>query len=365
MQENEPLDLLLCRVNNLTDELRELREEIELTVRLADIDPRMTLTRTRRVLENVVTDVFQRHLHEDPGTRPLENLLQRLVKEHFMPPRIAAYANGIRDLGNLGTHGRGETISKADAHHSLSQLVVILLWYFETERPEAIRQSEKAKSPEVEIREKLTSEENGPAQVKVKDGIKESVEEPRPPWPLKWVGILAVLGLCIVLAMVLRPVWRTSLTENKPSAHPAAPQPIHKEPPSQAQAGMPPPPMTASENAVPPAKQLDPVLPQTAVPYPYRGPSFDCKKAMTFVEHRICDYPDLAEADLRLNAAYEAARRALSASAAAQLKQEQLAWLKERDAFLMRKCTANQQFDAACAASFLNRRVDVLSALAH
>jgi len=80
------------RLDSLTGELFELRQEIRLTFQLAEIDPRMTLTRTRRVLEYVVNEVYRRHFNEDPGTRPLENLLQRLIKEHLLPPKIATYA---------------------------------------------------------------------------------------------------------------------------------------------------------------------------------------------------------------------------------------------------------------------------------
>ncbi len=138
MQPDQPADSLMHRLDSLTDELNELRQEIKLTFQLAQIDPRMTLTRTRRVLEYVVNEVYRRHFNEDPGTRPLENLLTRLIKEHVLPPRVATYASGIREMGNLGTHGRGDEILPSDAQHSLDQLVVILLWYFEQERPDSM-----------------------------------------------------------------------------------------------------------------------------------------------------------------------------------------------------------------------------------
>ena len=98
----------------------------------------MALTRARKVLEYVVRDVYQHRIHEPPGTRPLENLLQRLVKDGFFPDRLDAYANTIRKLGNVGTHTFGEKITAADVYQSLSQLMPILEWYFEQERPEAL-----------------------------------------------------------------------------------------------------------------------------------------------------------------------------------------------------------------------------------
>jgi hypothetical protein len=97
----------------------------------------MALTRARKVLEYVVRDVFERRVKEPPGTRPLENLLQRLVKEGFFPERLDAYANTVRKLGNVGTHNFGERITASDVYQSLTQLMPILEWYFEVERPEA------------------------------------------------------------------------------------------------------------------------------------------------------------------------------------------------------------------------------------
>lgn len=138
MHEDHSLETLLKRLDLMSGELDELRQEIRLTVQLVDIDPRMTLTRTRRVLEYLVNDIFRRHFEEDPGTRPLDNLLDRVIKEHVLPPRVAAYAQGIRWLGNMGTHGKGEQVLHTDAEQSLKQLVEILLWYFEHERPDAL-----------------------------------------------------------------------------------------------------------------------------------------------------------------------------------------------------------------------------------
>src|SRR3954463_15096264 len=101
---------LVDRLNGLSDQFQELREGVRKAVLVADVDPEMALTRARKVLEYVVRDVFERRIQEPPGTRPLENLLQRLVKEGFFPDRLDAYANTIRKLGNVGTHGFGEKI---------------------------------------------------------------------------------------------------------------------------------------------------------------------------------------------------------------------------------------------------------------
>jgi hypothetical protein len=131
------LDMLLRRLDHLSGELRELRDGVAKAVRIADDDPEMALTRARKVLEYVVRDVYRMRCEEDPGTRPLENLLQRLLKDGHLPKRLGAYANHIREMGNVGTHSYGEGVTKDDVRRSLEDLTTILEWYFTTVRPQA------------------------------------------------------------------------------------------------------------------------------------------------------------------------------------------------------------------------------------
>jgi hypothetical protein len=90
------LQVLLRRLDQLTEEFRELREGVQKAILVAQVDPERALTRARKVLEYVVRDVYQRRLNEPPGTRPLENLLQRLVKEGFLPDRAVLPCGGSR-----------------------------------------------------------------------------------------------------------------------------------------------------------------------------------------------------------------------------------------------------------------------------
>src|SRR5262245_32726044 len=135
------LQPLLRRLEQLSDQFQELREGVLKAVRIADDDPEMALTRARKVLEHLIRDVYERRLQEPPGTRPLENLLQRLVKDGLFPSRLHAYANTVRMLGNVGTHRFGEKLTAADVYQSLTQLLPILEWYFEVERPDALSKS--------------------------------------------------------------------------------------------------------------------------------------------------------------------------------------------------------------------------------
>lgn len=60
----------------------------------------MALARARKVLEFIVREVFQRRTGEEAGIRPLKNLLQRLVKDGYLPKRLSACANAVRELGS-------------------------------------------------------------------------------------------------------------------------------------------------------------------------------------------------------------------------------------------------------------------------
>jgi formylglycine-generating enzyme required for sulfatase activity len=133
---NTDIQDLLDRLNLLSGRFESLREGIRKTLEMAELDPEMALIRARKVLEYVVRDVFERRVNEPPGTRPLENLVQRLVKDGHLPPRLEAFTESIRKLGNLGAHGFDKGISAADVYLSLDQLTKILEWYFETERPD-------------------------------------------------------------------------------------------------------------------------------------------------------------------------------------------------------------------------------------
>lgn len=80
--------------------------------------------------------------------------------------------------------------------------------------------------------------------------------------------------------------------------------------------------------------------------------SFDCAKASSPIEHLICSTPQAADADLRLAAAYSAARA--KASDPAALKADQRKWMKdERDA-----C-----YDADCLVKVTEARIHALAAM--
>lgn len=159
---DQQIQLLLRRLDDLSGEFRELRDGVQMVVQIAELDPEMALTRARKVLEYIIRDVYKRRCGREPKTQPLENLLQQLVKDGHLPNRIDAYANTIRKLGNVGTHTFGEKVTMLDVQSSLNQLLPILLWYFEVERPEAMRKApdtDEEAQREQEEAERLRAEE--------------------------------------------------------------------------------------------------------------------------------------------------------------------------------------------------------------
>jgi hypothetical protein len=133
------LESVLTLLDRISEDFRELRESVRKAVQIAEVDPEMALTRTRKVLEYIARDVYEKRCKEPPGTRPLENLLQRLVKDGHWPARLEAYATAIRLLGNVGTHRFGEAVSVTDVYLALVQLIPILEWYFGIESAPAPR----------------------------------------------------------------------------------------------------------------------------------------------------------------------------------------------------------------------------------
>ena len=137
--QDDAFQMILDRLNRLhaMAEFKELSDGVQRAIRIAPVDPDMALTRARKVLEAIIHDIYKQHYNEPAGTRPLENLLQRLVRDGVLPKRLAAYANAIRELGNVGTHGVGESVTTKDVTRSLEDLLTLLEWYFDKSRVES------------------------------------------------------------------------------------------------------------------------------------------------------------------------------------------------------------------------------------
>lgn len=107
----------------------EIREGLTLAKQVSVVDPEMALTRLRTVLEFILRDVHQRVLSESSGTKPLENVIQRLRRDGHLPGRIAVPANFIREHGNLAAHTFEGGVSVELVDDAIRQLMQVVEWY--------------------------------------------------------------------------------------------------------------------------------------------------------------------------------------------------------------------------------------------
>lgn len=113
----------------------EISDGVKKAITLSSIDPDMALGRARKVLDFIISDLYRRQFGRSPGTQPLENSVQQLAKAGKLPRTMVAYANSVRELGNVGIHGSGEAITEDDVVSSLENLMRLVAWYCEQVRP--------------------------------------------------------------------------------------------------------------------------------------------------------------------------------------------------------------------------------------
>ena len=172
---------ILARLEQISSLASDLADSVRQAAQVAAIDPEMALTRARKGLEIVVRAVYERRVGTPAGTQPLEGLLQRLVKDGHLPRRIAAYANAVRELGNVGTHAVGERITSEDVRKSLAQLLEIFEWY-------------------------AASENSAPAATVSASAAAEPISRRVPaPRPASRVGLVA--GLIVAAPLIAGGIW--------------------------------------------------------------------------------------------------------------------------------------------------------------
>jgi hypothetical protein len=113
----------------------EISDGVKKAITLCNIDPEMALGRARKVLDFILADLYKREFARPAGTQPLENLIQQLAKANKLPRTMVAYANSVRELGNVGIHGSGEAITQDDVISSLENLMRLVAWYCDQVRP--------------------------------------------------------------------------------------------------------------------------------------------------------------------------------------------------------------------------------------
>jgi hypothetical protein len=195
--------------DELADGLRHLPQT-------ATADPSVALVRIRKALQFVVEAAYERQFHEPPNTRPLENLVQRLVKEGDLSRRLAAYGNLVRDLGNIGAHSFGEAVTLTDVVQALEQLLPLLRWH--REQVGSAVPDEQPNPPSAALREP-----SGSPAARHDAGI------PSPVAQRGWRRLTGVFSLtfaftagAVALVALLR--WFPS----QPTSTPSVPPPVHQ-----------------------------------------------------------------------------------------------------------------------------------------
>jgi hypothetical protein len=178
-----------AEIERLSKAFDDIKKSLEQFKRIAQPDPAMALVRARRVLEYVIRDLFRRHIRERPGTRPLDNLITRLVQEGIVDLHIKAYVDHVRELGNAATHGElSKEFTEADAYRALDALMVVLDWYFKRERIGDIEQ----------LRREVDAEDAAVADYRVRvrdaDQVRRTANATR-----KYGGLAAISVLAIAL----------------------------------------------------------------------------------------------------------------------------------------------------------------------
>ncbi len=127
----------------------EISDGVKKAITLANIDPDMALGRARKVLDFIISDLYKREFGRSPGTQPLENSVQQLAKAGKLPRTMVAYANSVRELGNVGIHGSGEAVTEDDVVSSLENLMRLVAWYCDQVRPGASEETIVPEPPPV------------------------------------------------------------------------------------------------------------------------------------------------------------------------------------------------------------------------
>src|SRR6516165_6164164 len=81
------------RLGHLSSQMEELHESVRQVVVVAEADPEMALTKARKVLESVLRRVWEHFIPNEPiGTRPLEEILQRLQRNGYLPRKRRSFS---------------------------------------------------------------------------------------------------------------------------------------------------------------------------------------------------------------------------------------------------------------------------------
>jgi hypothetical protein len=133
---NASVDRLIRGLEDLVRDKQELWDGLHRARDVAARDPESGLNCARKLLQRVVREVYERRIKEPAGTRSLEKIVERLIKEWYLPEHIELDAM----ISQAGTGNRTGEVTATDADRALTQLTEILKWYTEVEQPDGVGQ---------------------------------------------------------------------------------------------------------------------------------------------------------------------------------------------------------------------------------
>lgn len=135
--EIDDLGYILVKLNALKEIRQELAEPIHKqcseALEYARINPEDALFKLRKILEHISRQLFQTNIG-DARQRPLDKLIITLREKGVIQNRILKHMEVIKGFGNRGAHPGGERYSLNDVEAVFLSLLVVIDWYFETEK---------------------------------------------------------------------------------------------------------------------------------------------------------------------------------------------------------------------------------------
>jgi Domain of unknown function (DUF4145) len=115
--------------------------ELRTAVSISRIDPGTALSKARRILEGIITQIY-RDRNASQSTNVLFEMIEKLLEDKSLfPKKIASYLHTVRVLGNISVHsgplGKGPESppDHVDVEITLLMLLQLVEWYLLEYRP--------------------------------------------------------------------------------------------------------------------------------------------------------------------------------------------------------------------------------------
>ena len=118
---------LAARAVALAVRVPEFAAEMEFAVNYLASDPPSSLTKSRIILEKMLIMLYRGSMNKDPKRPMIVDMLADKAFTATIPRRFLARMTAVRDMSNLGPHGK--PVEVTDALRVLSDLLELLDWY--------------------------------------------------------------------------------------------------------------------------------------------------------------------------------------------------------------------------------------------